>query len=279
MFRNYCLLFILFLNFQHFTADVSFLSYPFSTGDILHHSEKCATLLHTFAQSASNLTMCSILYARPVRLCGECVNEYVNFELDYNELLETVDNGTSCKSIFMSRDRLDSVLEFHNGIVGIWEKGNCINCFEWDGAIPTISNDTKKFNKMYNETMECILDNLNQFGNNTDAVCEKCYELYVGLDEFYKTLSPDGIGVETVCMDVVDLMNTTRSVWSKNLDCCKLRRAPEVVFLCCTAVISILPVLFYLAMRYCGPIRDLPDVLKQSRFSQRFKRSVNGRLN
>lgn len=62
---------------------------------------------------------------------------------------------------------------------------------------------------MYNETMGCILDNLNQFGNNTDEVCKKCYQLYVGLDEFYQTLSPDGIGVDTVCMDVVDLVRFT----------------------------------------------------------------------
>lgn len=58
-------------------------------------------------------------------------------------------------------------------------------------------------------------------------------------------------------------MNTTRSIWSKTLNCCKLRRHPEIIFLCVTGVISFLPLLFYVVVRYCGPIRDLPNVLKR----------------
>lgn len=58
-------------------------------------------------------------------------------------------------------------------------------------------------------------------------------------------------------------MNTTRSIWSKTLNCCKLRRHPETIFLCVTGVISFLPLLFYVVVRYCGPIRDLPNVLKR----------------
>lgn len=58
-------------------------------------------------------------------------------------------------------------------------------------------------------------------------------------------------------------MNTTRSIWSKTLNCCKLRRHPEIIFLCVTGVISFLPLLFYVVVRFCGPIRDLPNVLKR----------------
>lgn len=279
MYLNFFSFFVFILNFQLFTADVPLSSLYNADGGLSNDSVKCIELLKTFAQSASNLTMCSIIYARPVRLCEKCVNEYVNFVLDFNELLSAEDNGTTCSSLFISQDRLDAVLEFQTHIASVWDKGNCNNCFEWDGSIPTTSNNTKKFDKLHNETMDCILDNINKYGNNTDKVCENCMQLYVELDEFYKSLSTDGIGVDSVCMDVVDLMNTTRSVWSKDLDCCKLRRAPEIVFLCCSAIISALPVLFYLAMRYCGPIRDLPNVLKQSRFKQTFMRSSTGRIN
>lgn len=57
-------------------------------------------------------------------------------------------------------------------------------------------------------------------------------------------------------------MNATRLIWSKTLECCILRQTPEVVFLICTAVIGFLPLLFYITVRFCGPIRDLPNVLK-----------------
>lgn len=58
-------------------------------------------------------------------------------------------------------------------------------------------------------------------------------------------------------------MNATRSIWSKRLNCCKLRKSPETIFLCCTGIIGVLPLLYYLVVRYCGPIRDLPNVLKR----------------
>ncbi|KAG6446357.1 hypothetical protein O3G_MSEX004464 [Manduca sexta] len=74
-------------------------------------------------------------------------------------------------------------------------------------------------------------------------------------------------------------MNATRSIWSKSLNCCKLRKTPEIIFLCCTAIIAMLPILYYLAVRFCGPIRDLPNVLKQSRFKQTILRSMNRRMN
>lgn len=61
-------------------------------------------------------------------------------------------------------------------------------------------------------------------------------------------------------------MNITRYIWSKTLGCCKLRQSPEIVFLVCTGIIAVLPFMFYLAVRFCGPIRDLPKVLKRKLF-------------
>lgn len=58
-------------------------------------------------------------------------------------------------------------------------------------------------------------------------------------------------------------MNTTRSIWSKTLKCCNLRQTPEILFLCSAGIISFLPIFFYLVVRYYGPIKDLPYVLKR----------------
>ncbi|KAG7299721.1 hypothetical protein JYU34_016720 [Plutella xylostella] len=245
-------------------ADVSLLSFS-GEGYVFPYPKECSDILDTFAQYASDFTLCSIQNARPIRLCEKCVHHYVNFHDKYQELMTTESNGTKCRSIFISQDRLDAILEYHDNILSVWNKGHCAACFEWTGEHPVVSNQTQKFNKMFNETMQCIVTNYNL--NSTD-ICNTCMQSYLSLDEFYKTLSSDAIGVDVVCMDIVDSMNATRSIWSKTLNCCKLRWTPEIIFLCCSGIISSLPILFYLAVRYCGPIRDLPNVLRQSRFKQ-----------
>lgn len=243
-------------------------------GYLFPYPEQCLEILDAFAQNASNFTLCSILNARPVTVCERCVDKYVMFRDKYQELLNTTVNGTSCKSIFISHDRLNAVQDFHDNIQAVWDKGQCNGCFEWNHGIPSLKNDTVNFHKIYNDTMKCIIDNM--LPQNND-VCNRCMQLYLQLDEFYKSLSSDSIGVDSVCIDIVDSMNATRSIWSKTLNCCNLRRTPEVVFLCCAGIISFLPLLYYISVRYCGPIRDLPNVLKQSRFKQSLLRSNDHR--
>ncbi|XP_014365557.2 osteopetrosis-associated transmembrane protein 1 [Papilio machaon] len=251
---------------------------PFNTvlkKDMYSYPKECYKILESFSQSASNLTMCSILNARPVRLCEKCVDHYVCFRNKYQELLKTVVNGTSCRSVFMSHDRLNVVLQYHDSISAVWEQGNCNNCFNWTDNKPAIKNDINHFIKLFNDTMNCFSNNYDPENNNT--VCEKCMQFYLQLDSFYATLSADSMGLDSVCMDIVDSMNATRSIWSKTFNCCKLRRSPEIVFLSSAGVIALLPLIFYISVRYCGPIRDLPQVLKQSRIKQTILRSINSR--
>ncbi|KAM3962261.1 osteopetrosis-associated transmembrane protein 1 [Aphomia sociella] len=239
--------------------------------------ELCRELIEDFALYASNFTMCSIKNARPVRLCRHCINQYVTFYFKYQELLNTVVNGTSCRIIYISHDRLDVVLEYHDSILNVWNKGNCNACYDWSGSIPVVSNDTKHFDKMFNETMNCIASKSNT--NSSEEICERCMQSYLQLDIFYKSLSKDSVGLDNVCFDIIDSMNTTRFIWSKDLNCCKLRKTPEVIFLVCTGIISLLPILFYVVARFCAPIRALPNILKESRFKQSFLRSSRGRIN
>lgn len=239
--------------------------------------DNCTTILEAFAKYASNFTMCSILHARPIKLCEKCIDEYMNFHKQYKLLTDTI-NGTSCKDIYISQDRLDAVLEYHDNILSIWNKGQCYACYDWSNTSqPVLSNETKNFITLFNETDLCI----KKYGNpsNSSEVCDKCMQDYVRLDNYYKTLSEDAIGVDSICMDVVDSMNHTRSVWSKTYDCCKVRRTPEVIFLCSAGIISALPLLYYFILRYCSPIRDFPNVLKQSRFKQTILRALNRRIN
>lgn len=72
-----------------------------------------------------NFTKCSIKHARPIRLCEKCIDHYVNFIANYEKLTTTEVNGTTCKSIYFSNDRLEVVLEYFENILYVWDKGNC----------------------------------------------------------------------------------------------------------------------------------------------------------
>lgn len=87
--------------------------------------ENCSDILDNFAAASSNLTFCSIKNARPVRLCENCIEHYVKFHITYSQLQNTIVNGTSCRSIFISHDRFEVVLTYHNNILSMWDKGNC----------------------------------------------------------------------------------------------------------------------------------------------------------
>lgn len=247
------------------------------TGYVTPFPQECSKILDDFADYAANFTKCSILHARPIRICERCIEHYLSFHKKYQDLLTTVVNGTSCKSVFISCDRLDVILEYHNNILSIWDKGHCYACYNWTTDAPVLSNEIIHFNELFNGTMNCIMK-YNDSDSNYTKVCDNCMQSYLKLDNYYKTLSADAIGVDSICMDIVDSMNATRSIWSKSLNCCRIRKTPEVIFLACTGIISVLPLLYYLVLRYFSPIRDLPNVLKQSRFKQTILRSL-GRSN
>ncbi|XP_047020014.1 osteopetrosis-associated transmembrane protein 1 isoform X2 [Helicoverpa zea] len=286
MSNYYCAFLLLFLNLNVLKADVSnkesehidLLLTRTGAGYLSPFPDNCSLILNDFADYAANLTKCSILNARPIRICEKCIEPYMNFHNKYQELMTIVVNGTSCKSIFISHDRLDAILEYHDNILSIWNKAHCSDCYNWTTPVPVLSNETIHFNQLFNETINCIVKYINPSSNDTQIVCDNCMQSYLKLDSFYKTLSADSIGTDSICMDIVDSMNATRSVWSKSLNCCKIRRTPEVIFLVCTGIISVLPIFYYLVLRFCSPMRDLPNVLKQSRFKQTILRSL-GRTN
>lgn len=52
--------------------------------------------------------------------------------------------------------------------------------------------------------MNCIHKYIDPFSNDTKVVCDNCMQSYLKLDNYYKTLSADAIGVDSICMDIVD---------------------------------------------------------------------------
>lgn len=44
-------------------------------------------------------------------------------------------------------------------------------------------------------------------------------------------------------------MNSTRKLWSADLNCCHIRQHPEVIFLLSSAGFALLPVIFYVLIK------------------------------
>lgn len=83
-------------------------------------------------------------------------------------------------------------------------KNAFLGCYSWSKSTPVVSNNTVRFYQIYNETMECIVNNMKSDTKNYTEVCENCMQSYIQLNNFYETLSTDPIALDTICMDVVD---------------------------------------------------------------------------
>lgn len=82
-----------------------------------------------------------------------------------------------------------------------------LDCFNWTKDKPEISNKTYHFYQIFNETMQCIEENINPKENST-KVCENCMQSYIQLNNYYESLSFDRIGLDIICMDVIDSVST-----------------------------------------------------------------------
>ncbi|KAG6439274.1 hypothetical protein O3G_MSEX000635, partial [Manduca sexta] len=204
------ILFIFFTHYKLLQADNTDAAYKLERlSTVVNNDETpkpadCMPLLNKFADASANFTKCSIKHARPVRLCEKCIDHYVSFRDKYQALLKKDDNGTSCKEIFISHDTLDVVLGYYNNIMSVWNKGNCNGCYNWTNGAPELSNNTIKFYKFFNDTIDCIRKNLTPDETNYTKVCDNCMHSYLQLNNFYESLSYDPIGLDNICMDVVD---------------------------------------------------------------------------
>lgn len=82
--------------------------------------------------------------------------------------------------------------------------------------------------------------------NSTEQVCNGCRGQYADLNDHY-TAHVQGSIAETdgVCFDLRDAMNRTRRAWSDVYKCCRDRHESLLAFVACSAVVAVLPALFY----------------------------------
>ncbi|XP_046666372.1 osteopetrosis-associated transmembrane protein 1-like [Homalodisca vitripennis] len=238
----------------------------------------CEELLESFALVSANYTFCAIRFARPIRLCQFCVEKYLSVESVHSDILTLEDEeGEQCKAKLLNLDRLQVVEAGFNYVTGLWQRASCNKCFETDSqGNPTkeLNEKTKKILQLSNDTQTCIEEHHNDTypAFYDPEVCTVCKKYYVELNSFYDSQKEDGF-----CMDIVDMMNTTRSQWSTGLRCCVDRKQPEWVFLVSTAVFTCLPLVFYLAA-YMFVTSKEQTVLRQSRLQEHINSATSSNM-
>lgn len=214
---------------------------------------KCQEKLELFAHAVSNFTLCIVTFARPIRICEVCVEPFQNARIAYDNIADESDED-KCREVLLNADRIQIVAHLHGQVTTLWQDSKCANCFDdMDAQPPILKNDTREFCKLATHTHKCLLRSNGTIcppGVPPDSpsckhiACHNCTELYKHLSKFYNDLVSQYTLTE-LCMDIVDVMNTTRKVWSKDLHCVMHENDTFVLFTIILFV-CLFPPVFYL---------------------------------
>lgn len=235
-------------------------------------SDQCQNLLSVYGEAVGNYDKCVAQFARPVRMCTECYEQFEKFNNAYNSLDKNVDiNNKTCKSELVNKDRLQIVQTVYADGYSLWESAKCHNCLKGSGEDLQLNNITRDFMKLYYVFFTCVMNQTDDQGvRNNSAACKTCQKSYDKLNNYYENhMGNRNKGDWKLCMDVIDSMNTTRQVWSIELSC--LKKPPlDTTLLACMGSSLVVVGLFYILTRLFNPDKTDSRVLKNKRLFDRF---------
>ncbi|GJQ86183.1 hypothetical protein Trydic_g12453 [Trypoxylus dichotomus] len=228
------------------------------------NSTNCAVLRNDFGATLSNFTYCAINNSHPIRFCQDCVTNYIDVLTSFQNLSNSMDaNGTMCYDPNVALDRLEIIGTMYSSSKNLWDRAKCNECFVVNnGTItPQPANITTKFYELYKNVASCIEGEAPQ---NSTQMCQKCLDVYMELSNYYDSVSDINEEIAN-CMDIVDLMNGTRTFWSDK--CCRYRHHKEYIFIMSTCLMLAITLLFYSLTKLLID-KKLPVVFLQSRFAE-----------
>lgn len=236
-------------------------------------TSSCKEMLASFAYFSSNFTSCAIRNARPIKLCQECVTYYLNVKMVYSAILHIEDmGGDLCRDQLINLDRLQVVDSGFNYVDQLWARASCNSCFVFDHGKPLLTPEVTDILNASATLEACIESYSNDTTFPANETCTNCHSAYLKLNDLYNNMKADS-GDINFCMDIIDLMNTTRFKWSNTLGCCNDRKRPEKTFISIMSGILVAPCVFYL-MAYVFTRKAEHPVMPQKRWKEKFtKRS------
>ncbi|KAL8613721.1 hypothetical protein ACOMHN_029813 [Nucella lapillus] len=244
-----------------------------------NETEHCHKVMIELADQGGNFTHCLISHTQPFRLCENCVVSYTRFKNLYKALLA----DSVCRRVLLMSDRTQALSKTYRVLHSAWKNAVCERCFDFVKENMTtrdvtfnFTESTLYFKEMESQVSECFSNYSHQIdpANNRSKACHVCKSLYEQINGNFTILSKRL--KEKICMDVVDMMNSTWLKWSGDLKCPRPRISSTVV-ITITCVVVTLTTLLYLVSKCVARIR-VPMIAKSKRMKSCRKRRRYGAL-
>lgn len=239
-----------------------------SMGDVPMENitDTCRFIMQHMAEQGSAFTGCLLSHARPFRMCEMCIVYYTHFTHLYQDLL----NDQRCAPVLLLADRMQVLTTVYSTFTSTWSQADCSKCYEsveenvtTGEVLFNYTADTLMFQEMHANVTQCfnVSDTIDSRGEN--AVCKNCRSIYKKMNDKYSALQSNSNG--HICMDLVDMMNYTRLMWSSKFKCTRPRPDASIVITLCV-IIFVITILLYLTSKFIAKIR-MPQIFKAKRMA------------
>ncbi|KAK7497229.1 hypothetical protein BaRGS_00011523 [Batillaria attramentaria] len=229
-------------------------------------TDSCKAILVHYADQASNFTKCLLSHARPFRLCEKCIEHYTRATNLYNDLL----SDSKCSSVLLLADRMQVMSSTYKSFVSLWEGADCGKCFDnveenaTTGVVTfSFTAETMEFQLKHKNMSACVNDTSgwDLLDQDNATQCTECRDIYRQLNRQFENMRSKSHG--HVCMDLVDMMNYTRLMWSTKFGCRRPAADTKLVIMM-TVLVCFFTAVLYLGSRFNAKIR-MPQIFKGKR--------------
>ena len=154
-----------------------------SLSPVLAGEDKCQIILDRFSESSAKFTRCATQFSRPIKMCRECKEDFLDVRKYYSALEHAEEEGIICKDLLTSQDKVEIIKETFNFIIssdGLWAKAFCSSCYTSPFTDQSsLTNTTKTFFVLYQTVVDCF-SHYPSPGNGTDRsqACVECQDDY-----------------------------------------------------------------------------------------------------
>ncbi|XP_052834417.1 osteopetrosis-associated transmembrane protein 1 isoform X2 [Octopus bimaculoides] len=207
----------------------------------------CESIIGNISNVVSKFYRCSIERARPYRFCTKCLQDYIAAIDLYSDIASASKNSTLviCKNLLIKSDYAPLIPSVFQDIKTLWSSAYCSSCYSVFDDKTELNNKTVKFIDSYKEMIGCIENNTYSQMN----ICQACIANYKKLNSDFRTI--EDYSSPSICMDVMDMMNYTRLLWSQ--DCpTKNRQSNTVLTVSVSVSLIIITIIYYVCMYLIG---------------------------
>lgn len=110
--------------------------------------------------------------------------------------------GYTCASQYLSKNRMELVINTIQYSKNVWAEANCDNCYESSDKGPVLSADTQAFNDKYESYKACV-KNASSHSKDVNVTCQMCVNQYINLTDTYDVIKTK-FGYYKTCFDIQD---------------------------------------------------------------------------